>query len=247
MAKAVIRSKSVFLAMALVIQFVGLNAFAETEATKPLYRQLDLLKQVQPYVERIDLARLFVIQTSVTSVIKNMESNVAAKKNEVTMETMRLIQGLIIQYRFSQVFFGWTEPKAITSIYAPVIEPQLNEIHSLSQKMVVDYGMDDSPYTQITANTFTQMQKILKQLETLPIDGDLKSELRKLWPSIGETIAIAGQGDRPRTFEKAIVSIGLIRNLYPQFNRIANSDAGFPMIMELQGLAEFYAEFAQME
>jgi hypothetical protein len=233
--------------MVLVTQLFGFNAIAETEATKPLYRQQNLLKQIQPYVERIDLARLFVIQTSVKAVIDNMEANVDAKKSEVTMETMRLIQNLIIQYRFSQVFFGWTEPKAITSIYAPIIELDLTELNVFYRKLIVDYGMDDSPYTQITANTFRQMQKLLQQLETIPIDDALKLHLRGLWPSIGETIAIASQGDRPHTFERAIVAVKSMRNLYPEFNRISNSDAGFPMIMELQGLAEFYAEFAQME
>lgn len=223
-------------------------AFAQeaTVAQKPLYRQIDLLNAIQPYVERIDMARLYVIQTSVKSVVGNMVSNLASGKREVTMETMRLIQGLIVQYRFSQVFFGWQEPMPITSIYAPVIEAELNELHTLSENLVSEYGFDDSPYTQITANTFRQMHKLLQQLETLPLDEQFKTQLRGLWPAVGETIAIAEQGDRPKTFEKAIQTVGIIRALYPQFNAIASSSAGFPAIMELQGLTEFYAEFAQM-
>jgi hypothetical protein len=218
-----------------------------SDATQPLSRQVELLKEIQPFVERVDLSRLFVVQTSVTSIIGNMESNVASGKKEVTLETMRLLQNLIVQYRFSKAFFGWQDPKPITSIYAPVIAKQLDELFELSESLVKEYGFDDSPYTQVTANTFRQMHKLLQQLDSLPIAAELKTDLRKLWPPIGETIAIAEQGDRPKAFEKAIVVVKAIRNLYPQFNRVASSAAGFTLVMELQGLAEFYAEYAQME
>jgi hypothetical protein len=239
--------QSLFLLVGWLLPLCLAQAQAPTPATKPLYRQLELIQDMQPYVERINLARLFVIQTSIKNVVGNMEANVSAGKNEVTMETLRLMQNLIIQYRFSVVFFGWSEPKSVTSIYAPVIESDLQELQDLSKKLANDYGMDDSPYTQITTNTFTQMHKLLEQLETLPIDDKLKGFLRNLWPFVGQTIAVAQLGDRPKTFEQAISTITLIRNLYPQFNQISNSNAGFPMIMELQGLAEFYAEFAQMD
>ena len=239
------------LTLALLIQLftapVQAQANKVTDATKPLYLQLQLLQQMQPYVERVNLARLFVVQTSLKNVIGNMEANVTFGKSEITMETIRLMQNLIIQYRFSSVFFGWTEPKAVTSIYVPAIDKKITQLRTLSEALSAEYGIDDSPYTQITTNTFKQMHKLLEQLETLPINDKLKGFLRDLWPFIGQTIAVAQLGDRPKTFEQAISTITLIRNLYPQFNLISNSNAGFPMIMELQGLAEFYAEFAQME
>jgi hypothetical protein len=59
-------------------------------------------------------------------------------------------------------------------------------------------------------------------------------------------IAIAEQGDRPKTFAAAIPVIDQVRNLYPMFDQISSSSVGFSMIMELQGITEFYAEFAQM-
>lgn len=222
------------------------KAAAPTETSQDFYRQLAILQNIEPYVERVDLSRIYLIQTSVKTVIQNMEDNVAAKKQEVTMQTMKLIQNLIIQYRFSKVFFGWIEPKPITSIYSLAIEEDLNELQILSDELVTNYGFDDSPYTQITANTFRQMQKLLQQLETLNIDASLKTKLRDLWMPIGEVIAIAEQGDRPKTFAAAIPVIDRVRNLYPMFDQVSSSSAGFSMIMELQGLTEFYAEFAQM-
>ncbi|MGZ6478686.1 MAG: hypothetical protein ACXWQE_05250 [Bdellovibrionales bacterium] len=216
------------------------------DTTKSFYRQVELIQAMQPYVERVDLARLLLIKTSVTNVIQNIESNAAAGKNPVTMETMRLLQNVIVQYRFSSIFFGWQDPIPVNSIYAPIIADKLHELHKLAKDLEGEYGFDDSPYTQITAQTFQQIHKLLQQLETLPIPDYLKSDLRKLWPAVGETVAIALQGDRPKAFEKAVVIIGDIRKHYPEFNQIASSAAGFSLVMELQGLAEFYAEYAQM-
>ncbi len=193
------------------------------------------------------MARVLVVKNSAQAVVNDMEKNLREGRKEVTFQTLRLVQNLIVQYRFSQVFFGWTVPRSITSIYTEATAAQLNSLKSLSEAIVSEYGYDDSPYTQITANTFRQMQRLLKQLEDLPLDKSLKAQLRALWPPIGETIAVAEQGDRPKAFEKAVVVIRLLRALYPLFGEISSSDAGFPMIMELQGLAEFYAEFAQMD
>lgn len=218
-----------------------------TAATKPFYDQLDLMQQIAPYVERIDISRLIVIQKSVKAVTDDMETNVREGRKEVTFQTLRLVQNLIVQYRFSQVFFGWSVPRSINSIYTDYTAPQLAALKTLSEDIVKEYGYDDSPYTQITANTFRQMQRLLQQLETLPLDDKLKNSLRALWQPIGETIAVAEQGDRPKTFAKAIPVIQQVQALYPMFDTISTTEAGFPMIMELQGLTEFYAEFAQMD
>lgn len=218
-----------------------------TPATKPFYEQIQLIDNISPFVERVDLGRLMVVRKSVETVKDDMETNVKNGRREVTFQTLRLIQNLIIQYRFSQVYFGWTEPRSITSIYTEISAQDLAALKSHYEAVVSEYGYDDSPYTQITANTFRQMQKLLQQLESLPLDESFKTQLRALWMPIGETIAVAEQGDRPKTFEKAIPVIQNIREMYPLFDRLSSSDAGFPMILELQGLTEFYAEFAQVD
>jgi hypothetical protein len=38
-----------------------------------------------------------------------------------------------------------------------------------------------------------------------------------------------------------------MRSLYKDFRTLQSSDVGFSMIFELQGLTEFYAEFAQVD
>lgn len=226
--------------------FFATAAFA-SPATEPLAEQVRLMNEISPYVERVDMARLLVVRNSVGNVILDMENNVKSGKKEITFQTLRLIQNVIIQYRFSQVFFGWTDPRSITSIYTPQTEPQLTKLKKLSEDLATEYGYDDSPYTKITKNTFTQLKALLDQLETLPIDAALKDKLRALWMPIGETLAVADRGDRPTVFGKAIPVIRMIQALYPDFDKVSSSQAGFPMILELQGLTEFYAEYAEME
>ena len=219
----------------------------DEEVVTNLKDQLNILNTLSPFVERVDQARLLVIKNSVNAVLEDIQSNLAQSRPTTTFQTIRLIQNLIIQYRFSTAFFGWSTPISMTSIYSPSIEEYLNELKVLSKSIEQNFGLDDSPYTQITANTFKQMQKLLKQLETLPLNENLKKDLRSLWRPIGETIAIATQGDRPRAFEKAKIVIEDLRRLYPQFDKVSASAAGFTNVLELQGLAEFYAEFAQMD
>lgn len=223
------------------------NAQSPTEASRPLYQQVQLLEEISPFVERVDYSRLVLIQSSVKVIIQDMEENLQQKRNEITFQTLRLIQNLVVQYRFSQVYFGWTTPRAITSIYTERTSQSLESLKALYEKLVTDYGYDDSPYTKITANVFRQMQRLLKQMEDISLEENLKVQLRDLWMPIGETIAIADQGDRPKTFEKSIPVINKIRLLYPLFERISSSNAGFPLIMEFQGLTEFYAEYAQVD
>lgn len=231
--------------------FVSYSSYSSgeilTDASTPLYEQLQLLEYISPFVERVDYSRLLLIQGSVKVIIQDMEENIVKKRSEITFQTLRLIQNLIVQYRFSQVYFGWTTPRAITSIYTERTSQSLETLKRLYERLVTDYGYDDAPYTKITANVFRQMQKLLKQMEDLSLEEELRLQLRDLWMPIGETIAIADQGDRPKTFEKAIPVINRIRLLYPLFARISSSNAGFPLIMEFQGLTEFYAEYAQVD
>lgn len=220
---------------------------AKAQFDRNLSRQIEILDLIRPTIERIDMARLLVVRNSLTSIQADIKGNIEAGRQPTTFQTLRLIQNLIIQYRYSQTFFGWTQPISMTSVYSPAIAPYLTELQKLAKQTETEFGLDDSPYTQITSNTFRQMQKLLQQLETLAIDANLKAQLRSLWKPLGETIAIAEQGDRPRAFAKAIEVIQQIRTFYPRFDQISATSAGFASILEVQGLTEFYAEFAQIE
>lgn len=234
-----------------IIFLLTLTALAQatdSEATKPLNRQMQLIDSLKPFADRQDLARLYVINSSIRVVIQDMNSNVAQNKSEVTVATIRILQNLMIQYRFSQVFFGWQQSDVGPSgnIVTNQSTEILSELKTLSDDLVTEYGFDDSPYTQITANTFKQMQVLIQGLEAIQINPLLKERLNALMLPIAETVAVASQGDRPKTFEKAIPLVQTIRKLYPLFDQIAMTQAGFGKIMEIQGLNEFYAEFSQV-
>lgn len=232
--------------------FVSFSAFADGPSDNKIViqlflRQVKLLNFLKEDAERIDQARIYVLANSLNAIIDNINSNIASDRPSTNFQTLRLIQNLVIQYRFSQSFFGWSLPIAMTSIYTEANANYISELQTLAKKVEQDFGFDDSPYTRITSNTFKQMQKLLVQVESLAIDQNLKLELRSLWPLIGDVISIADQGDRPKAFEKALPLIEKIRDQYPRFDKISSSIAGFNTILELQGLVEFYAEFAQVD
>lgn len=219
----------------------------EQQAKSILENQLVLLDKIEPTVERLDLARIIVIRISINTVLNNITSNTAQNLSPITFETMRLVQNLIIKYKFSHVFFGWEETPSPFSIYTLITRSELLELKSIYEKMVIVFGFDASPYTTITSNTFQQMKKLLDDIEKIPSDETLKSKLRSYWPLIGRTIAIAEQGDRPCAFALASKVIHEIRKLYPSFNEMSDSSAAFDLILEFQGLTEFYAEFSQID
>lgn len=208
--------------------------------------QIYLIDQMVPLVEKGDLGRLHYVKKSIQAILENIEKNLKEGRIEITVQTLKLIQNLVIQYRYSQVYFGWTTPRSATSIYTPFTSPFLERLKKNNEQMVLEFGYDELPYSQITANAFHQMHALLKQLEALPIPADLKNELRALWMPIGETIALAEQGDRPKTFAKAALVIKIMRSLYPMFDRISATDVGYALVMELQGLTEYYADYAQV-
>jgi hypothetical protein len=225
----------------------GPLASAADAILDPLHEQEQLIDSLTATVQRVDMARLQVVRTTIETVAQDIENNRKLGKKDVTFQTLRLMQNLIIQYRFSKVFFGWTTPVSLTSIYTEETSETLAKLNTLSEQLVSDYGFDDSPYTQITGNTFRQMQKLLAQAEDLAIAPELKTQLRGLWPRIGQVISIAEQGDRPSAFAKSVPLVKTIRSFYPMFDAISSSQAGFQVILEIQGLNEFYAEFAQVE
>lgn len=225
----------------------SVNSWAADPVIDPFTQQRDLIDSLIPYAERSDVPRLLAIRSTIDATLQEIQGNRGAGRRDVTFPTLTRIQGLVIQYGFSKVFFGWTNPPALTSIYTEETAATLAKLKTQSDQLVTDYGFDQTMFTQITANTFKQMQKLLLSAEDVTLATNLKSQLRSLWPAVGKVIAAAEQGDRPKAFELSKPLAKTIRSLYPFFDQISSSDAGFSIVMELQGLNEFYVEFAQMD
>lgn len=232
-----------------LVNLTGLKANEDTlEILELLGNQVSLIKEITPTVERVDLARLIIVEKAVNELINNIEENRKSGKRDITRKSMRLLDHLIIQYKYSHVFFGWEEDgPSIMSIFTYSTEDELKELQLSYHKLIDIFGLDDSPYSTITSSTFSQMHKLLKSLEDLAIDAELKKKLRSLWPQIGNVIAESSLGDRRLVYPAALKVIEEIRALYKDFRKVASTDVGFSMILELQGLTEFYAEFSQAD
>jgi hypothetical protein len=142
-------------ALALALFLGRVSSWAEETKsdamTAPLYRQVALIDDISENVERAGLARLMDFRSAIEAVISNTQENVASGRQEATFETFRLIQNLVFQYHYSQTYFGWTSPPSITSIYTNDKTLQLAELKKLADQLAHDYGLDGTPYTQITA------------------------------------------------------------------------------------------------
>lgn len=231
------RSKLVVGLFVLVSLVLGSPAHASDDEAEQmrtwLGSELRILHWLERDVERLDMARLRLIETNVRVTLDSLNQNGLAHAR-----TTRSFQQMIITFRYSSAFFSQIETDET--------RVQIKELLTTNEDVIRKLGFDDSPFTQITANVFTQMHKLFLQLhDSGTLSGDLQTKVNDLIVPLGQVIAIARQGDRPRTFEAAIPVYRNIVKLYPAFNKIESSHAAFDIIIEIQGLNEFYGEFAQ--
>ncbi len=203
------------------------------QAKNELQRLSSLLQSTEKYTERVELARLFVLKQSIETVLASIE-----KYGMGHMQTIRDYQSLIVAFRFSGEFF--------TRVQTDNTRAAIQEALQISQHIAEARGFDDSPYTQITKSIFSQMKKLIDDLQGVALPPALLEKLYALRPGIGDVIAIASQGDRPKAFAAASALHSRIIALYPEFSTIAIANPAFEIILNIQGLNEFYAEFAQL-
>ena len=205
-----------------------------TSLTGLLLRQSALIKAVTPYVEREDLPRLLALRQLATRAHQTMTTQGAAN-----MLTMQRLQELVIGFRFSKDLF-----RQISTVKTA---QHVMEIQSISQQITDMTGFDKSPYTQITASVFGQIHKLTQDLIDLPLPESLAAKIRVLTPKLGRLLALAGQGDHPQTFRLATELLAAFRALYSEFDQIMAGQAAFHIVLEIQGLTEYYAEFARSD
>lgn len=220
--------------LALVFTRTAVPADEVNSAKSRLNRQLQLIGQLEPFVERPYLARLYVLRSSSNNVLESINKNGLAHKT-----TFQEYQKLIVSYRYSVAFFKQIETEDTKAWCV--------ELLKINQEIVDAHGFDDSPYTQITLSVYTQMEKLINQLSLLSLPDDLKVKIANVKPVLGEVLAIAKAkgGDRRTVYPVAERAFEAIEDLYADFNKISASDSAFEVTLEIQGLNEFYAEFAE--
>ena len=213
----------------------GYSSDEVTVAKEQLQRAKSLINSILPATDRIETSRLTFLKKNIIATETAVEQNGLAHA-----ATMRSYQHLIVAFRYSSSFF-----KQIETGYSVNALKELVDIYEL---IVKARGFDDTPYTQITANVFTEMHQLvlqLKSLSTLP--DSLKPKLDALIPKLGNVIAVAKEGDRPKTFSASIPVSKEITALYADFGTIQHANSAFDIVLDIQGLNEFYSEFAQIE
>lgn len=213
-----------------------LKADNEAEVAKgQLSDILANIAKMETYVERSQFARLFVLRKVTQKTLTSVQTIGLGN-----MATMRSYQEMIVAFRFSVTYFHELKNEKNEKV--------IDSILAISKKIEQDRGFDDSPYTQITASVFTQMHVLILELISRDgvVDDALKAKLVALKAPIGYVIAVAKEGDRPNTFKAAVPVYHQIAALYMDFDKIMGTHAAFNSIIEIQGLNEFYAEYAQI-
>lgn len=204
------------------------------DAKAQLHRQLLILEKIEPFVEQHDLGRLFILRQASQRVLSSIAASGLAH-----MKTLREYQTLIVTYRYSNAYF-----KKIGSQFN---QGRIAELLRLVDRIIEDRGFDDSPYTQIIASVFTQIRTLLLELSKLSVPDSLKAKIQALMPDFGNVLALAKQGDRPRAFEAATALYRKLRTLNPELNDASVSKVALESVLQVQGLNDFYAEYAQVE
>jgi len=223
------------LALVFVV-FLPMNVRAnEVDVAKQrLSREIALLDSLVPEIERLDQARLIILKKAVLTVKDSIEKNGLSNRR-----TMGTYQELIVKFRFSAAFF--------TEISTPRTVEAIKELLSINEKICDARGFDDTPYTKITQSVYTHMKTLFDALlKNRSIPEKLRTKVQNLIVPIGKLVSDADVGDRPNTFDAGIKFYKLVVDVYPEFDEIQNSHEAFNIVLEIQGLNEFYGEYAQV-
>jgi hypothetical protein len=218
-----------------VLSFPALGNEVST-AKGRLSRQIHLIGKISDYVDRVDLARLTYLKNTGQKVLDTIEE----KGGIGNLAVMREYQILIISYRYSEDFFKF--------IATERTKKQIADLVKIYTEIAEARGFDDAPYTKITLSVFQQVKILLDELAQMPVGDELKEKMRGLLPLLGHTIARAEEkGDRRSIYELSVPLSKQITVLYPLFDQVGASSAAFEVVLSIQGLNEFYSEFAEID
>ena len=197
-----------------------------------LSTQIKAIETIEPHVRKPYLPRLYVLKITSKRALSALEANGLGH-----IRTFQEFQNVVVVYRHSVSFLN-SVPAEISK------QKEVQTLLDLALQIETQYGFDDSPYTRITANVYSQIEKLVTELMDKNIPVELKVSLNALKPLLGNAIAEGRQGDRPRAYLAAEPVHKAIEDLYEEFYKIARSPA-FDVALEIMGLNEYYADLAQ--
>lgn len=219
----------------LLLNVITSAAFADGETQiEQLEEQKERIVDVENYVESADLGRLIVLKKLTQRVIDSLK-----EKGLGHMATINSYQEMAMAFRYSEVFFK--------QISTTVTDDSLQKLIKTNNTIIKERGFDEVLGTSLVAHIVTQMQVISAQLAKLPVSEKLKSNVASMQSLFGQAISVAKQGDRPRAFAKGTEIYNQLLNLYPEMEKVSASNQAYMLVVELMGLNEFFASYAQIK
>jgi hypothetical protein len=225
--------------LGLIIVISGFSSFVfaddiVAQSVSQLNRQIELIEQIKLDVERFDLPRLLVLQSTSRGTLQALKIH-----GPLHSDTHREFQNLVITYNYSKSFFDGIESLATADA--------LHELWNISRELAAAQGLDREPETLISLSVFDHMKQIFRQLLLLDLDPRLKNGLLDLSEPVARVAEVAYLGDHFKTYLKAIPVCRKLRGLYTQFVGMDGQSSAYEMLLELQGLNEFYIQFGQLD
>ncbi|NUM89426.1 MAG: hypothetical protein HUU37_09505 [Bdellovibrionales bacterium] len=224
----------------LLLLALAIPSLARANEVDTAKKQLDIVIANLEFVKKeglhlMDEGRLYILQDAALKVSKFIQDRGLA--NTVTMNAY---QQLIVKFRFSTQFFEFVRTKKT--------EAKIGETLDIVAKIRQERGFDDEPYTKILKSNLNQIKESLDQIaQASRTPDETRRRIRALTLDFGRAIAVADQGDRPKAFEQAIALHYKLKDLYGALQALVGDQNTFRFVLEVLGLNEFVAEYAQLE
>jgi hypothetical protein len=220
-----------------VVVLAGLMAAmawaADTDTETEIERAIYLVDRVGVFLEAPDLPRLAFLRKKLEVVLDHV------KRGEgETFETLHYFHEMILTFRYSSSYFK--------QIRTELTEGEIQELTGLTEKIARERKFDEFVHTHITESVLAQMHKLIRQLiDSHGLPPELTNRLEALSAPLGYALAKAKNGDRPDAFDMATPVARKVEALYADFYGVGRSHSAWEILLEIQGLNDFYLEFAK--
>ncbi len=203
---------------------------------KAILRYID--RTIEPLVETYEKPQILLLRKKTEKLILLLES-----KKALTAETPLAFLDLLESFKYSVNYFKRIETKASSQ----AIQKTFDIIKEIDKKWRQD---GEDIYTKKTKIYFSQIRELLKKLREYPtIPDELRQKIEdpETTRLIVNAIALGELGDRPKAFAAGIAACDKMKALYPAFETVAGARDTFDITLEIMGINEVFAEYAQIE